>query len=317
MPKNILLHIPEPCHEDWAAMKPEDKGRFCASCCKTVVDFSLMSDREVLAYLADAAGKTCGRFTADQLQRDLMPPQAKRKGWGAWGLLLIGLLLSSRSRGQNKPPRTGSHQVAPGKDSNPGKAPKRLLMGAPARMIERTVAEPLPVFTGYVTRAESTDTIPFPSHIEELPPVDVIGYGNRMLQGSAGGVAIFAGKLICRTDTRSFISRSVSDTLSFLGIGKKEFALYPNPVSRGTVIKLSLNLDKPGKYAAGLYNEAGALMQEKLLELGADPQVELFNVPASLPGGVYFVKISSPEQKTVCADTGCVMTRKAGGLSIV
>src|SRR5688500_699317 len=72
MKKDTLLHIAEPCHENWNNMSPEQQGRYCGSCCKTVVDFSMMSDKEILQVLSKAASKTCGRFTEDQLQRPLM-----------------------------------------------------------------------------------------------------------------------------------------------------------------------------------------------------------------------------------------------------
>ncbi len=69
MSKPIYLHIPEPCHENWEQMSPAQKGRFCDSCAKQVIDFSSMSDQQILNVLSAAAGKTCGRFTADQLNR--------------------------------------------------------------------------------------------------------------------------------------------------------------------------------------------------------------------------------------------------------
>ncbi|MDO5856927.1 hypothetical protein Q2490_06465 [Myroides odoratimimus] len=37
------IEIPEPCHEDWDKMAPQDKGRHCAVCDKVVVDFSKAS----------------------------------------------------------------------------------------------------------------------------------------------------------------------------------------------------------------------------------------------------------------------------------
>jgi hypothetical protein len=115
MAKNIQVHIPEPCHQDWGKMQPEEKGRFCSSCAKTVVDFSLMSDRDVLSWLADAGGKTCGRFTAEQLNRNLMSvPERKRRGWSAWNVVLIGLLLSSKAEAQTKTMQGAVH-LAPKK----------------------------------------------------------------------------------------------------------------------------------------------------------------------------------------------------------
>src|SRR3979409_2183635 len=112
MSKNIQIKIEDPCRQDWAKMEPEEKGRFCSSCSKTVVDFSLMSYREVLFYLADAGSHTCGRFMPDQLNRNLLKiPGKKRSWWSAWNLMLVGLLVSSRSEAQTKPPKAGTYHV--------------------------------------------------------------------------------------------------------------------------------------------------------------------------------------------------------------
>lgn len=72
MKAKVYLQIAEPCHEDWDAMSPVQQGRYCNSCCKQVVDFSQMSDKEILQILTKAAGNTCGRFKADQLERPLI-----------------------------------------------------------------------------------------------------------------------------------------------------------------------------------------------------------------------------------------------------
>ena len=72
MKKAMYLHIPEPCHENWNAMTPVQKGRFCQSCSKTVVDFSNMADQQIIDTLKKATGNTCGRFTENQLARPLV-----------------------------------------------------------------------------------------------------------------------------------------------------------------------------------------------------------------------------------------------------
>lgn len=64
----MRISIPKPCHENWNDMSPEQQGAFCNVCSKVVVDFSVMSDDEVIAYLQNKQGeKTCGRFRASQL----------------------------------------------------------------------------------------------------------------------------------------------------------------------------------------------------------------------------------------------------------
>jgi predicted RecA/RadA family phage recombinase len=72
MKKEIYVHIPEPCHENWEKMTPVQQGRFCESCCKQVVDFSQMSDKQILGVLSKTTNKTCGRFSADQLERPIV-----------------------------------------------------------------------------------------------------------------------------------------------------------------------------------------------------------------------------------------------------
>ena len=44
--------IPSPCTESWDCMTSTKEGRFCQSCEKTVVDFTRMSDAELLAHPA-------------------------------------------------------------------------------------------------------------------------------------------------------------------------------------------------------------------------------------------------------------------------
>jgi hypothetical protein len=70
--KKIELQIPEPCHENWQMMTPSERGRFCAACEKTVIDFSQMTDNEVVNYFKKPSqSPTCGRFAASQLNRPL------------------------------------------------------------------------------------------------------------------------------------------------------------------------------------------------------------------------------------------------------
>ena len=87
MRRFVSLSVPQPCHENWAAMMPTAAGRHCAACAHTVVDFTLKTDAEILAHLAGAAGsRTCGRFAAGQLERPLQRavPVAPTARWRAW-----------------------------------------------------------------------------------------------------------------------------------------------------------------------------------------------------------------------------------------
>ena len=97
--QKIQLTIPEPCHENWENMIPGEQGRFCSSCAKTVVDFSMMSDTEVLNYfstLQDA--KVCGRALPAQLNRAItMPREPKKRLFWYWNYIVLFFMLFSKS----------------------------------------------------------------------------------------------------------------------------------------------------------------------------------------------------------------------------
>ncbi len=68
--KTHLISIPKPCHEDWGAMIPNEQGRFCGQCARTVTDFTGMKALEIQSYLLEnSSKKVCGRFKADQLDK--------------------------------------------------------------------------------------------------------------------------------------------------------------------------------------------------------------------------------------------------------
>ena len=69
---NLIIRIPEPCHEDWNKMQPDDKGKFCGSCCKSVIDFSNKTDNEIRNILIEYKDqKVCGHFKKTQIDRPL------------------------------------------------------------------------------------------------------------------------------------------------------------------------------------------------------------------------------------------------------
>jgi len=64
----MKISIPQPCHENWNEMLPEEKGRFCLSCRKCVLDFTKMPDEEILIRLGGQKPNQCGRFSDRQLE---------------------------------------------------------------------------------------------------------------------------------------------------------------------------------------------------------------------------------------------------------
>lgn len=68
MNSKFKITIPKPCHENWNEMTLKEKGRFCSSCAKTVVDFTKKTTEDIQDYLVENKNKqVCGHFYNKQL----------------------------------------------------------------------------------------------------------------------------------------------------------------------------------------------------------------------------------------------------------
>jgi len=102
------INIPKPCQQSWQQMMPAESGRHCAQCCKTVTDFTTMTNSQVIAYLSNA-GNVCGRFNEQQLnnlnrqfQADTTMAANRRKRL-ALIISIASSALSFKAVAQNKP----------------------------------------------------------------------------------------------------------------------------------------------------------------------------------------------------------------------
>jgi hypothetical protein len=64
----FAVTIPNPCHENWELMTPQEQGRHCKVCNKVVTDFTTMSNEEIIRYLQSTKESICGRIEDEQLQ---------------------------------------------------------------------------------------------------------------------------------------------------------------------------------------------------------------------------------------------------------
>ncbi len=103
MSGKIQISVSEPCHENWSKMTVNEQGRFCQSCQKTVTDFSMMSDKEILNYLSQRNTNLCGRFTDDQLNRPLITEYKKKFSWAyLWNFMIATFLTTGYVNAQSK-----------------------------------------------------------------------------------------------------------------------------------------------------------------------------------------------------------------------
>ncbi len=105
------LNIPQPCDQDWNRMTATESGRHCQSCSKTVVDFTRMSNDEIIGYLSSNR-HVCARIGTQQIDgvnMQLVSRQPQNKGgWAKW-VVAASLFVStaySRVNAQSITPAT-------------------------------------------------------------------------------------------------------------------------------------------------------------------------------------------------------------------
>lgn len=165
-----FLHIPQPCSESWAAMLPVATGRHCAACAKIVVDFTLKTDAEILAYLAGAAnGRTCGRFAAGQLERLLQraAPAAPTARWRAWLAAAVALWAVRESSSMVAHAQTPSEWRARYRGGPVPTTP-------PAGALGAALPAPAAPVPGQLTMGEPASINSVPTHPESLAAAPLI-----------------------------------------------------------------------------------------------------------------------------------------------
>jgi hypothetical protein len=91
MKQKIQISIPEPCHQGWQNMTPVEKGRFCSSCQKTVLDFTYLSDNEIIN-LVNKNDTLCGRINTSQLNRNLIETKSTSTYFGYFATSVLAFL---------------------------------------------------------------------------------------------------------------------------------------------------------------------------------------------------------------------------------
>ncbi|MFI0431434.1 carboxypeptidase-like regulatory domain-containing protein [Mariniflexile sp. HMF6888] len=105
MRKVINIHIPKPCSENWNKMTPNEKGRHCATCKKTIFDFTTKTDEQIINAF-EQNNNLCGRFKNTQLQRDIVLSRKDKNRYATFlasGLFAFIGLGSQYIHSQGKP----------------------------------------------------------------------------------------------------------------------------------------------------------------------------------------------------------------------
>lgn len=282
---SLSIHIPKPCHESWDAMTPAQQGRFCQSCAKTVVDFSMMTDSEVLNYFTKNTGNTCGRFSDDQLQRPLQPiKQEKRKAW--WIAALMPLLMVYK-KGYAQGEVSVKLRKAPSKVQH---------MAVTRKLLQRDTVRNT-IISLSVSKELSKEIKPVDYDViqKDERPIDKYALQETLLQGTAGGVYICAKPK--PIDTIPTLIRRVFNT-SF-------FKIFPNPAPRGSIA--NIDVKKQGSYSIQLFDNSGKLIQVTTFNTAKGSTQTAISIPQTLSAGMYYIRLVNEQNKKQYTDKIVVM----------
>jgi hypothetical protein len=103
MSNRFTITLSQPCFQGWEAMPSRAEGRYCGTCDQIVVDFTRMTDQELVDYFQSRSGRVCGRLSSWQTDRiiTVAPKPNRRFTLPGIAATLLGLLLSFTGNAQN------------------------------------------------------------------------------------------------------------------------------------------------------------------------------------------------------------------------
>lgn len=110
--EKYLLHINEPCTQNWDSMTTAEQGKFCNQCNKTVFDFTTATDTEIVKHIEAMNGELfCGRFEENQLDRWIERSDIKTSNPRLYKFLISFMLLGA-AHGANAQGTPAQEKVA-------------------------------------------------------------------------------------------------------------------------------------------------------------------------------------------------------------
>jgi hypothetical protein len=326
--QSVHISIAEPCHENWEAMLEAEKGKFCLSCQKQVVDFSNMTDNEVLKYISNATGSTCGRFMPDQLDKTITKPREAHFSWKyILRFLLPAFLMTNKAKAQMgmvayRPTHTAPAKTIP-KDEPAFKGKiTDSLSGLPIAAAsikikghstgtqsgeDGSFALPNPMklknieleisCIGYAEKTISADDLATVAEIE-LSPSAVMMEKIVITSGDYGGCPKRMGAYSMVTTRMIYdvpLVQRITDSLS----GKNKIKNYPNPAYRGSTVNLDMKNVETGEYVLHLCNTAGAVVMQEKVTVPAKQFIFQWQLSSNLAAGNYILRISNTKNKLI------------------
>jgi hypothetical protein len=310
-------------------MTPKEQGRFCGSCQKIVVDFSVMTDKEILDYISTASRQVCGRFAGDQLNTDLQPTVIKKRfSWAyVWNILLATFLFTEANAQvklvkKKKPevqlpdlsPKVGTFMVVEKEQIEI--APKEIA-GIVLDGLSHNLLAGASIYIEGTNKGVVTDSLGhFHFKVEKedslVLKISYIGFETQrvvvntqtnwqdvkvIMMEQEATMGLIAVQVRKPAKKKAETKKLVNDWKpTFL---KKDIKIYPNPKVRGNVIQAELSLKQTGEYQVELLNVEGQVISTQKLMMVAKEQKIIVPTQTGWSPGIYWIRISAPGVKNV------------------
>lgn len=328
MSKSLQLSVPQPCHEDWQNMITVEQGRFCNSCKKNVIDFSLMSDGEIRRYFSTRTSSICGRFYSDQLNRNIDFPKRKTIPWLKYffQFTLPALLVSMKLQAQKKDSIPVVEVTSCWKGTVKGKFtgvvndPKSENVEITGKVTDNHGSRLRDVSvlikgtrTGTFTDTNGMFKIFSPEKTETVVlAISCVGFQSveqRINVNDQTNVVlamakdIFMDKIIAGVIMEIPLKKPVRRTQiqmikSVLRIDS--IKIYPNPVQSGNEINLQLKVNALGQYLAELVSIEGRTIASRQFSIENNSSLYQFSTD-HIAAGFYVINIFSPKKKKIAS----------------
>lgn len=324
MKKFIALQVAKPCHENWDNMQPTDKGKFCLSCNKAVIDFTNMTDNQLIAYFKEQPANTCGRFYADQLEHPLEIP-TKKISWLRYffSISIPAMLLTIKADAQKV--LKGAHAALAVSEQNQPQVPRIQFQKIIQGIVKNDVGNPIS-FASIIIKGTTTGTstdengcfrltvtdkdqylkisalgyeekeIPITDQMKNLclkkasennltlPPVVVTASLSRKVMGYSTGVIVVKS-------SRSIKRREIAPLLTIVDSIAPGITFFPNPVAATGTLYMKFRKEISNDQQVIIFSEGGAIVQQETIHISSPAknssiQLQLHSI------GYYFIQIT-------------------------
>jgi hypothetical protein len=256
MPKYITLQIINPCEQKWDNMTEVQNGRHCNACQKTVIDFTSMTDSQIVAFFKTNKKNTCGQFLDTQLNAPMAIPP-KEIPWLKYffTITIPAMLFSLKASAQKiiKPEKT---EIVSKQNS-----------------LQPIILQPKNI----------EKEIPYQPKVTLLEEVKVeTSVTTRSTRYSyAGGVSVLRSK--------SFENKKINKT-AFKNLAD-EVKIYPNPILPGGKLTIQFLKEINANQLVEIFAVDGRIVQKEIIPVILKTQQIFFNIN-NFQKGVYAIKIT-------------------------